>query len=201
MRVIAGSARGRRLDSVPGETTRPITDRAKEALFSILGGDVEEARVLDLFAGTGSVGIEALSRGARACDFVDIAPAAVRTIEKNLGKVGLADKAAVLRRDSFRWLRGAVQRGGGALYDLVFVAPPQYRGLWREALLALDRLPELMADGATVVVQIHPREWTAVELASLQETDRRTYGSVMLIFFSRLDGEPPTSDAAAVRGG
>src|SRR6185295_15055806 len=84
MRVIAGAARGRRLSAVPGDTTRPITDRAKEALFSILAPEIEDARVLDLFAGTGSVGIEALSRGAAACTFVELEKRAIDTIRGNL---------------------------------------------------------------------------------------------------------------------
>ena len=101
MRVIAGSARGRKLLAVPGTGTRPITDRAKEALFGILAGRVRDARVLDLFAGTGSVGIEALSRGAAWCDFVELDGAAVRTIRANLERTGLAPMARVMRRDVF----------------------------------------------------------------------------------------------------
>ena len=106
MRVIAGIAKGRKLLPVPGEGTRPITDRAKEALFSILQPDLPGARVLDLFAGTGSVGIEALSRGAEWADFVEAAPAAVKTLRDNLERTGLAKSAGILRRDVFDVLAG-----------------------------------------------------------------------------------------------
>ena len=104
MRVIAGRAKGRRLLPVPGEGTRPITDRAKEALFSILGADVIYARVLDLFAGTGGVGIEALSRGARHVTFVEKAGQAVDILRQNLKATRLEAGAQVERADVFRYL-------------------------------------------------------------------------------------------------
>ena len=179
MRVIAGRARGRRLSPVPGEGTRPITDRAKEALFAVLQADVPDARVLDLFAGTGSVGIEALSRGAAWCDFVDAAPAAVRTIQDNLVHTGLGAGGRVVRRDVFALLAEAPGEG----YHLVYVAPPQYRGLWSRALQALDARPERVAEDGVVVVQIHPREDAALDLQHLAEFDRRRYGSTMLCFY------------------
>lgn len=179
MRVIAGTARGRRLLAVPGDSTRPITDRAKEALFSILGGDVVDARLLDLFAGTGGVGIEALSRGATWVDFLDRAVPAVRTIQANLAATGLAASARVLRVDAFEFLsRPPVQP-----YDLIFVAPPQYQGLWVRVLKAIDQAPGWLASEGEVVVQIHPREAETIELASLRLHDTRCYGSVMLNFY------------------
>jgi len=180
MRVIAGRARGRKLAPVPGEGTRPITDRAKEALFGVLGAAVEDARVLDLFAGTGGVGIEALSRGAAACDFVEASPGAARTIRANLEQTGLAGAhARVMRRDVFALLGDRPP----AAFDLVYVAPPQYRGLWERALRALDARPEWVAPEGTIVVQIHPREEAPLALEHFAETDRRTYGSVRLQFY------------------
>jgi 16S rRNA (guanine(966)-N(2))-methyltransferase RsmD len=188
MRVISGSARGRKLRSVPGDSTRPITDRAKVALFDILRSDVIDARVLDLFAGTGSVGIEALSRGADWCTFIDQSPAALRTIRHNLAHTKLASTAEVLHRDAFRFLRQAPS----APYDLVYVAPPQYQGMWRRTLETLDETPGWLADGGTVVVQIHPREDEPMEMVSLAEFDRRKYGSVLLLFmFARPGPDAP----------
>ena len=187
MRVIAGTARGRRLASVPGEGTRPITDRAKEALFSILQGDVPGARVLDLFAGTGGVGIEALSRGAASCDFVELGGPAARTIQANLDHTGLAGAARVLRQDTFALLG----RSPGAPYDIIYVAPPQYQGLWRRTLEALDARPGWLAEGGLVVAQIHPREEEPLELAHLTLFDRRDYGSVRLLFFERPEADAP----------
>ncbi len=189
VRVIAGRARGRRLAPVPGSGTRPITDRAKEALFSILGPEVPGAWVLDLFAGTGGVGIEALSRGAEGCDFVEKAAKALRTIETNLESTGLASETVrVLRRDVFQLLAGEPE----APYHLIYVAPPQYKGMWRRALEAIDARPAWLARDGVVVVQIHPREDEALELRHLVERDRRSYGSVLLIFYrprEEADGE------------
>jgi 16S rRNA (guanine966-N2)-methyltransferase len=180
VRVIAGSARGRRLAAVPGEGTRPITDRAKEALFAILQLRVPGARVLDLFAGTGAVGIEALSRGAAWCDFVDLAPPALRTIRANLTHTDLGTRARVMRREALAFLAERAE----VPYDLVYVAPPQYRGLWRRALEALDARPAWLCPDALVVVQIDPREDEPLDLACLAEIDRRRYGGVCLLFFA-----------------
>jgi len=179
MRVIAGKAKGRKLIMTPGEGTRPITDRAKEALFSILGDWIVETRVLDLFGGTGGVGIEALSRGAAWVDFVEVSRKAIATIHANLRHCRLEQQAAVLRSDSFAYL----QRYQGEPYDLIFVAPPQYQGLWIKALQLIDARPALLAPHGSVVVQIHPREDAPVALTHLEEYDRRRYGSVLLIFY------------------
>ncbi len=179
MRVIGGTAKGRRLHAVPGSTTRPITDRVKEALFNILGADVVGARFLDLFAGTGSVGIEALSRGAAHVDFVERAGKAVATIHRNLRETGLAERATVIRRDVFAFLETAE-----GPYDIIFLAPPQYRGLWIATLRALDRRPELLAPEGQVVVQIDPLEYEELQLTHLALVDQRVYGSTMLCFYA-----------------
>ncbi len=185
MRVIAGSAKGHKLQSVPGGAARPITDRAKEALFAILDGWIEGVRVLDLFAGTGAVGIEALSRGAAHATFVDRSRAAIQTIRANLVHCKLGDRARVEQADSFRFL----ERYQGEPFHLIYVAPPQYRGLWRKALEAIDRRPDLLQEEGIVIVQIHPREDEPVALRHLEEYERRRYGSVLLIFFARREAE------------
>jgi 16S rRNA (guanine(966)-N(2))-methyltransferase RsmD len=195
MRVIAGAARGRRLSAVPGEGTRPITDRAKEALFSILAPEVPGAWLLDLYAGTGAVGIEAISRGAEGCDFVERAPAAVQIIQTNLEQTGLArESARVWRRDVFQWLARTPEA-----YHIVYVAPPQYKGLWLKTLEALDAQPAWLAEDGVIVVQIHPREEEPVALQHFVETDRRNYGSVRLLFYrlrSEEQGEVEPPEAA-----
>ncbi len=180
MRVITGKAKGHKLQMVPGESTRPITDRAKEALFSILGDWLVGARVLDLFGGTGAVGIEALSRGASFALFLDRNRKAVQTIQTNLAHTKLADQAEVIQGDSFAFL----ENYQGEPFDLIYIAPPQYQGLWHKALAQVDARPDLLAPFGTVIVQIHPREDAPLELARLEEYDRRTYGSVLLIFFA-----------------
>jgi 16S rRNA (guanine966-N2)-methyltransferase len=180
MRVITGSAKGRKLQSVPGDSTRPITDRAKEALFSILGRWIEGKRVLDLFGGTGAVGIESLSRGAVFAHFVDQNRKAVETIRANLRHCRLDADALVERADSFTLLKNY----RGEPFDLIYVAPPQYQKLWQQALLLIDSRPELLAADGEVIIQIHPREEIPVDLHFLREYDRRRYGSVLLIFYA-----------------
>jgi 16S rRNA (guanine966-N2)-methyltransferase len=148
MRVIAGIHRGRRLSAPKGERTRPTSDRAREALFSIIG-PVDDAVVLDLFAGSGALGIEALSRGAARCTFVDDDPAACRAIAQNLATLGLTG-ATVLRRDAIAVLRE--EAAAGRRYALVLLDPPY--GAWKplEPRLA-GALPPVVAAGGLVVVE------------------------------------------------
>ena len=181
MRVIGGSARGRTLKSIPGKDTRPITDRVKEALFNILAGEVEGARVLDLFGGTGAVGIEALSRGASHATFVEISPRAFRVLRENLRLTGFEDRARTVRGDAFAFLRGKPEDP----YDIVYIAPPQYRGMWRKALEMLDERPEWVAEEGLVIVQIDPREREEVSLRSFALEQERRYGDTLLLFFRK----------------
>jgi len=181
LRVISGIAGGRRLHDVPGDSTRPITDRAKESLFNILGGDIEEASFLDLFAGTGSVGIEALSRGASFARFIDSQRQAVETVRYNLQVTGFKQKAEVLRMDGFSQIERAADRA----FTYVFIAPPQYKGLWKRALLSLDAHADWLAEDAWVIVQIHPVEYEALSLTHLVEIEQRHYGSVLFVFYER----------------
>jgi 16S rRNA (guanine(966)-N(2))-methyltransferase RsmD len=182
LRVISGSARGRRLKTVPGDTTRPITDRVKEALFNILGPDVQAATMLDLFAGTGAVGIEALSRGAAFVRFVDRNRLPIKTIRENLQITGLSDRAEVLQMDAFDVVNGTIDRK----FDYVYIAPPQYKGMWKQALQKLDEKIEWLAEDAWVIVQIHPVEFEPVSLENLVEFDQRRYGSTLLVFYDLL---------------
>ena len=184
LRVISGSARGRRLHDVPGDATRPITDRAKESLFNILGGDIIEASFLDLFAGTGSVGIEALSRGASFARFIDSQRQAIDTMRYNLQITALEQKAEVRRMDAFSHLASSADRA----FNYVFIAPPQYKGLWKNALLSLDEHPSWLAEDAWVIAQIHPVEYESLGLANLVEFDQRSYGSVLFVFYETIAG-------------
>jgi 16S rRNA (guanine(966)-N(2))-methyltransferase RsmD len=178
MRVIAGSAKGVPLQAVPGSGTRPISDRVKEALFSILGDAILDARVLDLFAGTGSVGIEGLSRGAAEAVFVEKAYAAVSTIRANLRRTRLEQNALVRKSDVFRFLAGKAQS-----FDLVYVAPPQHIGLWSRTLLALEANPGWLSPDSLVVVQIFPKEFEPLHLDTLCLAEQRRYGSTLLCFY------------------
>jgi 16S rRNA (guanine(966)-N(2))-methyltransferase RsmD len=180
MRVIAGKAKGRRLESVPGDAVRPITDRAKEALFSILSDEIRGATMLDLFGGTGGVGIEALSRGAERVVFVERYKPALKVIGHNLQRTGLAERAYVVRGDAFKYLR----KENVGPFDVIYVAPPQYKGLWLEALKIIDARPELLTQSGQVIVQINPTEYEELELENLRMFDTRTYGSVQLDFYA-----------------
>jgi 16S rRNA (guanine966-N2)-methyltransferase len=178
VRVIAGKAKGRKLRPVPGDVARPITDRAKESLFNILGNEVMDALFLDLFAGTGSVGIEALSRGARRAVFIERNRRAIETIKENLKTTELATQAEVIQDDVFRFLA----REAAEQFDLIYIAPPQYRGLWAETLLALDG-KSFLIEGGLAIAQIFPKEYQDLELKSLSLVDQRKYGSTMLCFY------------------
>ena len=179
LRVIAGSARGRRLKSVPGDTTRPITDRVKESLFNILGVDIQKAALLDLFAGTGAVGIEALSRGAQFVRFIDRNRLPVKTVRENLALTGLVAQAEVLQMDAF----AALQADADRQFDYVYIAPPQYKSMWKQALQMLDDNIQWLVEDGWAIVQIHPIELEPVTLKNLVEFDQRRYGSTLLIFY------------------
>ncbi|MFN2137281.1 MAG: 16S rRNA (guanine(966)-N(2))-methyltransferase RsmD [Candidatus Promineifilaceae bacterium] len=180
MRVISGKAKGRKLKMVPGDTTRPIMDRVKENLFNILGQFVPGSTWLDLFAGTGQVGIEALSRGAAHVVFVDKVSPAIRTIKDNLRTTRLEGDATVLQRDAYRYL----ENPNRAPFDLIYVAPPQYREMWADILAIIDARPgHYMTPDGLVVVQIDPKEARELELQNLELIDERRYGSTMLLFY------------------
>ncbi len=194
MRVIAGSAKGRRLKGPDTLETRPILDRVKTALFDILAPDIADTRFLDLFAGAGSVGIEALSRGAASATFIELSPEIVKLVRENLALTRLEATAEVIRADAFTFLRNAhAQRRE---YDIVYVAPPQYKQMAAQALERLDREP-LTTPGGLVIVQIHPRERpdiAALSLTRLRLYDERTYGSTLLMFFEHAGKPSAASD-------
>ncbi|MGC9520996.1 MAG: 16S rRNA (guanine(966)-N(2))-methyltransferase RsmD [Anaerolineae bacterium] len=198
MRVIAGRAKGRQLYSVRGPGTRPITNRAKAALFSIIETHINGSEFLDLYAGTGQVGIEALSRGAGQAVFVELSPAALRAIKANLEVTELEELGSIVRADVFKYLEGTPQP-----FDYIFVAPPQYRGWWIQTLQLIDANPEWLYDDGWVIVQINPTEYEPVELSNLILFDQRTYGSVMLCFYAQppeewdTDSEHEGEDAAS----
>jgi 16S rRNA (guanine(966)-N(2))-methyltransferase RsmD len=187
MRVIAGIAKGRQLKSPKSPNVRPIMDRVKTALFDILAPEIVGARFLDLFAGAGGVGIEALSRGAEAATFVELDTETWRLIGENLRITGLGEHAETLHTDAFRFVERA--HTSGRRYDIVYVAPPQYQGMAGRALAQLDARP-LTEPGGLVIVQIDPRERKdvdALEQHTLTPLDERRYGGTLLIFYEHSD--------------
>jgi 16S rRNA (guanine(966)-N(2))-methyltransferase RsmD len=165
-------------------------DRVKTALFDILRPQLEGMDVLDLFAGSGSVGIEALSQGARSCTFVDSAQKAVVTIKKNLDSTGLADRSVVLHTSAFNYLKTADKP-----FDLIYVAPPQYKNVWCDALRHLAAKPDILrpapADSTAqrsagqIIVQIDPKEYRRLDLENIHETRQKRYGNTVLVFYER----------------
>jgi 16S rRNA (guanine966-N2)-methyltransferase len=149
MRVVAGELRGRRLHSVAGRETRPTSERARAGLFDWLGPRVSGTRVLDLFAGTGALGIEALSRGAREAVFVERSRGALRALRANLRELGLVERSRVMERDLARGL-GALADDGG--FELVLADPP-YEGDWLARLVSCQTLGRLLGPGAIVIAE------------------------------------------------
>jgi 16S rRNA (guanine966-N2)-methyltransferase len=192
LRVVGGSARGKPLLVVPGKGTRPILDRVKTALFDILRPRIDGMRVLDLFAGSGSVGIEALSQGGAHCTFIDLGREAIATIKKNLDSTGFAASAIVRQTNGLDFLKIAT-----GPFDLIYIAPPQYKNLWVEAMQLLAARPELLAqpgpDGdegnetaGLVIVQIDPKEYEPLDdLGDLREVRQKRYGNTLLVFYER----------------
>jgi 16S rRNA (guanine966-N2)-methyltransferase len=172
VRVIAGEWGGRRLVAPPGAATRPTSDRVREALFSVLGERVSGARVLDLFAGSGALGLEALSRGAAEATFVDSAPAALKALRSNLASLGA--EAVVRRADALRFATNAA--AAGDQYDLVFLDPP-YRLAGRLGAQLSAILPAVIAPGGAVVAESDRRE--PIDL-SLPLLDERRYGDTLI---------------------
>ena len=172
MRVIAGTHRGRRLVAPPGRDTRPTSDRVREALFSILAARVVDARVLDVFAGSGALGIEALSRGAGSALFSDSSRAAVAAVRANLQALGL--DAHVVAGDARRVLRDAHARG--AAYDLIFLDPP-YRQAEHWAPDLSQLVPTVLAPGGRVVSESDRRRPLQLDLPLLGE---RRYGDTLI---------------------
>jgi 16S rRNA (guanine(966)-N(2))-methyltransferase RsmD len=179
LRVIAGKAKGRKLRTVPGDATRPVMDRVKEALFNILAGDVINSNWWDLFAGTGAIGIEALSRGAAFVRFTDLHRAPIETIRENVEHCGFGAQAEIKRGDAFTMLAGRAERQ----FEYIYIAPPQYQGMWSEALKLVDDHADWLGGGGTVIVQIDPKEYEEVELNNLVEGEQRKYGSTLLVFY------------------
>jgi 16S rRNA (guanine(966)-N(2))-methyltransferase RsmD len=194
-RVIAGSARAIRL-AAPGPGTRPFGDRVKQTLFAILEPDLRGARFLDLFAGSGAAGIEALSRGAASADFVERDATAVRTIEANLRATKLAgERARVVRREAIAWLES--QPPDAPPWDVVVIDPPyaEERLLVR-ALDLLANRPGLVAPSGRVVAKHFHGTSLPATIGLLASERERRFGETTLTFYRLAPDEPPAEDEA-----
>jgi 16S rRNA (guanine966-N2)-methyltransferase len=183
MRVISGSARGMRLVALEGATVRPTLDRVRESLFNILAPRIEGAHVLDLFAGTGALAIEALSRGAASAVLVEWNAAAIRVIEKNLAHTRLADRAACRRLN----LPTELERLPGR-FDIVFCDPP-YTFAETEALFTTLQDKGMLAPDGLVLFEYHSKMPPPQSVGALHITRVKTYGQTALAFYEYQDGE------------
>ena len=179
MRVISGMARGRRLKELPGMETRPTTDKVKESLFNIVQFDIEGRTVLDLFGGTGQLGIEALSRGAASCTFVDQNRQAVADIKENLQATGFADKARVQQGDSLAFLAGCREK-----FNLILLDPPYNTDLLENCIFSIAKFDILSEHGIMVCESADHAQLP--ELAAPYEKGREyRYGKIKLTVYHR----------------
>lgn len=177
MRIIAGNARGRTLSAPKGQSTRPTQDYVRESLFNIIQRDVPGAEVLDLFAGSGALALEALSRGADHAVLADKAKPAADCIRRNIDMLGYAGQSVLIRADWRKALRQTFERP----FDLVFLDPPYSLTLYREIAETL-RESRLLADGALIVIE-HRRDAAAELSPPFILTDHRTYGDTEIHFY------------------
>jgi 16S rRNA (guanine966-N2)-methyltransferase len=191
LRVISGSARGRRLFSPKNSLIRPTADRVKESLFNILNSFIagyDDCRALDIFAGTGNLGIEALSRGAANAVFIDSHKGSVALVIKNLRMLGFADRGRVIERDAISALRSLEKRE--LPFQLLFIDPPYRQGL-AERVLEYLAASNLLDERSLVIAEISSGELLPTAFDKLTEFDRRVYGDTAIVFFRRMPGGNP----------
>ncbi len=177
MRVITGTARGKRLKELSGDNVRPTADRVKEGLFSSIQFDIEGRRVLDLFAGSGQLGIEALSRGAQTATFIDNSIESVGIIKENLKTTCLEKQAVVFRSDYSDFLSATK-----SVYDIAFIDPPFALGLWEDAL---KKIIGVMSEAGIIICE-HPKEVTLPEIISdFKVRKQYRYGKILVTIYAR----------------
>lgn len=180
MRIIGGRDRGRRLAALEGSAIRPTADKVKGAIFNLIGQDLRDLKVLDLFAGTGGLGIEALSRGARRCVFVDRSAQAIWQIRRNISLCQYESRALAVRWDLSRgWPRAATGK-----FNLVFLDPPYGKGLVENLLEEIDRQKTLEA-GALLAAESSKRDLLAEQFGSIRMLKQKTYGDTKITIFQQ----------------
>ena len=179
MRVITGSARGRKLKALPGRDTRPTTDKVKESIFNIVQFDVEGRRVLDLFAGTGQLGIEALSRGAERCTFVELNRAAAALVRENVDHCGFALRAEVVQSDAAAYLTGCGEKFGLVLLDTPYASP-----LLERSLELISKIDIVAGNGIIVCESDAERELPQLD-APYEKGREYRYGKIKLTLYNR----------------
>ena len=175
MRIVSGSARGRKLITPEGMDIRPTTDKVKEAMFSIIQFDLQNKSILDLFAGTGQLGIEALSRGAKKVTFVDSSKKARELVKKNLELTGFSGLASLVPNDSFAFLQNTPER-----FDIVILDPPYENGMCEKAA---SFLPSVLKDDSIVICETRPDERLPEEIGKLRIAKEYLYSGIKLTVY------------------
>jgi len=178
LRVISGTARGCRLKEPKGRDIRPTTDKVKESLFNIIQFDVGGSRVLDMFAGTGQLGIEALSRGAAEAVFIDASPAAAAIVRENVRLAGVEDRARVLRGDSLASVRGL------GSFDLIFLDPPYSKGLLEKALSAINEF-DILRENGIIICELPAEDPVPDAPGGCRRGREYRYGKIRLAVYNR----------------
>ena len=176
MRVITGSARGRKLKTLEGDSVRPTTDKVKESIFNIIQFDIEGRRVLDMFCGCGQLGIEALSRGAASAVFVDISRASIAVTEENLTTTGFRNISKTVLANSLEYLDRTSE-----IFDIAFLDPPYHAGIMDDAI---ERVAPHMADGGIIVCETGEREVLPEEIEGFT-SKRYKYGKIALTVYRK----------------
>jgi 16S rRNA (guanine(966)-N(2))-methyltransferase RsmD len=182
--VIAGSAKGRLLKAVPGTGTRPTADKVKEAIFSMIGPFFDGGVGLDLFAGTGGLGIEAISRGMDRVIFIDMEKTSIQVIEDNLTTIGFKGQSEVYRNEAQRALKVLAKRG--LKFDLIFLDPPYRMKQADEILLQMQQM-EMLQDQAVVLVEHEAGHRYADEIGQFRVQKRANYGETAITIYHYLD--------------
>ena len=178
MRVITGTARGRKIKEPAGMDIRPTTDMVKESVFNILQFDIEGRKMLDLFAGTGQMGIEALSRGAESVTFIDSSPDAIKLVKENLAITGFADKATVIYTDALNFLKNCGK------YDIIYIDPPYKSTLADEALQLINRFDILKDNGIIVCENVYGTVLPEL-ISPYTKIKERKYGKVAITVYTK----------------
>ncbi|SEO57418.1 16S rRNA (guanine(966)-N(2))-methyltransferase RsmD [Propionispora vibrioides] len=195
MRIITGSARGARLKAPRGMETRPTADRVKESVFNILGTRVREARVLDLFAGTGNLGLEALSRGAKSAVFVDNGSSSVAVIRDNACHTKLQDRTVIYRKDVYKAIEAAIHNR--QIFDMIFSDPPYNKGLAVATIDKLDAAGILAPDGI-IVIEHSCHEALDAKWSCLRKIRNEKYGETMVSFFTNQEIQQSVNEPGGI---
>lgn len=183
MRVISGSARGKKLVSLEGTNTRPTLDRVKEALFNIIQFDIAGTNFLDLFAGSGAIGIEAISRGAISATFCDNSAEAIKIIKTNIANTRSNDRATVINKDYIQALKLLAEKN--EKFDIIYIDPPYKSEFANKAIEEIIKLNLLSKDGTIIVETDDIEKEQTLQMKEIQIFDKRKYGRAILIFIRK----------------